>query len=96
MRADDLTRQQAAAIRNKLGPMLAYLYRLKRRMDQKGFPEDDPLVIATQQATSAMCELHNEVMCRSIDGRGRNVTGEQPPEVDLMFTRKSKARKHER
>jgi hypothetical protein len=62
--------------------MVAYLYRLKRRMDQMGFPEDDPLVIATQQATSAMCELHNEVMCRSIDGQGRNVMGKPPSKVD--------------
>jgi hypothetical protein len=31
MQADDLTREQAAALKNKLRPTLAYLGKLKRR-----------------------------------------------------------------
>jgi hypothetical protein len=95
MRADDLTKAHCAAIRNKVSQQLAYLYRLNRRMGEKGFPEDDPLKVAVVRAMSAMSELHAEVTCRSIDGMGRQ-TNEKPPAVDPLFTRTSKPRKHER
>src|SRR4051812_42388018 len=41
MQADDLTREQAAALKNKLRPMFASLGKLKRRMVQRGFLNDD-------------------------------------------------------
>jgi hypothetical protein len=43
MRADDLTRVQARAQKNKLGPMVAYLNRLGRRKSDTDFPADDPM-----------------------------------------------------
>lgn len=58
MRSDDLTRDQARAIKNKIQPMLGYLSRLKRRMIFKGFPPDDGLLQAVCRAESAMHELH--------------------------------------
>jgi hypothetical protein len=96
MRADDLTKAQCAAIRNKVSQQLAYLYRLNRRMGEKGFPEDDPLKVAVARAMSAMNDLHAEVTCRSIDGMGRQATVEKPAPIDPLFTRTSKPRKHER
>jgi hypothetical protein len=93
MNADDLTKAQYAALRNKVGEMVAYLDRLKNRMGARGFPEDDPLRLVVVSALTAMHELHAEVQCRSIDGKGRE---EKPPAVDPLFTRTSAPRKHEK
>ena len=43
MQANDLTRDQARALKNKLHPMLDYLGRLNKRIAGRGFPDDDPL-----------------------------------------------------
>jgi hypothetical protein len=72
MRSDDLTRDQARALKNKLQPMLGYLNRRKRRMDRKGFPPDDPLLAAACRAEDAMHALHVEVhylACGDVTGR---------------------------
>ena len=58
MQADDLTRDQARALKNKLQPMLGYLSRLKRRMSYRGFLHDDELMQAVVRAEAAMHELH--------------------------------------
>jgi hypothetical protein len=58
MRSDDLTREQARALKNKLHPMLGYLSRLKRRMSYRGFLPDDELMQAVVRAEAAMHELH--------------------------------------
>jgi hypothetical protein len=96
MQADDLIKAQCAAIRNKVSQQLAYLYRLNRRMGEKGFPEDDALKVAVARAMSAMSALHAEVTCRSIDGQGSQAPDQKPPPIDPLFTRTSKPRKHER
>ena len=92
MNADDLTKAQYAALRNKVGEMVASLNRLNKRMGAIGFPTDDPLRLVVANALTAVHELHSEVQCRSIDGKSR----EEKPPVDLLFTRKSVPRKHER
>jgi hypothetical protein len=61
MRAEDLTRAQARALKNKLGPMVAYLNRLGKRMSDRGFPNDDPMTLLVAAALKAMYELHAEV-----------------------------------
>jgi hypothetical protein len=61
MRSDDLTREQARALKNKLQPMLGYLNRLKKRMQRKGFPTDDRLLISACRAEDAMHALAVEV-----------------------------------
>src|SRR3954469_706676 len=93
MNADDLTKAQYAALRNKVGEMLTYLGRLNKRMGDRGFSENDPLKRVAADALRAVHELHAEVMCRSIDGKGRNEI-EKPP-IDPPFTRTSAPRKHE-
>lgn len=60
MRADDLTRGQFAALRNQVGRIVAYLYRLNRRMGEKGFPPDDQLKRLVTDAQKAIGELHME------------------------------------
>jgi hypothetical protein len=94
MNADDLTKAQYAALRNKVGEIVAYLGRLNKRMGDRGFPEDDPFRRVTADALIAMHQLHAEVMCRSIDGKGRDEV-EKPP-IDPLFTRTSALRKHEK
>jgi hypothetical protein len=58
MQSDDLTRDQARALKNKLQPMLGYLTRLRKRMARRGFQQDDELLQAVQKAEMAMHELH--------------------------------------
>ena len=57
MCSDDLTREQARALKNKLQPMLGYLNRLKKRMHNKGFPPDDELLNLVVKAEGALHEL---------------------------------------
>jgi hypothetical protein len=61
VRCDDLTREQARALKNKLQPMLGYLGRLKDRMRRRGFLQDDPLLAAVCRAEDAMHALTVEV-----------------------------------
>jgi hypothetical protein len=58
MRSNDVIRDQARALKNKLQPMLGYLSRLRKRMAYRGFTQDDPLLRAMQKTEMAMHELH--------------------------------------
>jgi hypothetical protein len=72
MRAEDLTRAQAAAVKNKLRPMLGYLGRLKRRMVQRGFLSEDPMLAAVVRAEDAVHALHIQLhylSCGEVVGR---------------------------
>ena len=70
MKADDLTRSQCRALKNKLEPMASYLHRLRVRMQRRGFPPDDPLMQLVNKASQSVHELHGEVFCRAMDGKG--------------------------
>ena len=75
MQAEDLTREQARAIKNKLQPMLSYLGRLKDRMRRKGFVADDRLLAAVCRAEDSVHALSVEVhylTCGDRVGRARN------------------------
>jgi hypothetical protein len=61
-------------------------------MSARGFPDDDPGMMLVASALKAVFELQTDMQCRSIDGKGR----EEKQPVDLLFTRTSKPRKHER
>lgn len=74
MQSNDLTKEQARALKNKLHPMLGYLGRLKRRMVRRGFLSDDPLLAAVCRAEDAMHALHVEthyLACGDSVGRKR-------------------------
>jgi hypothetical protein len=78
MQADDLTREQARALKNKLQPMLSYLGRLKDRMRRKGFVADDRLLAAVCRAEDSVHALSVEVhylVCGDRVGRA------QPPDT---------------
>jgi hypothetical protein len=78
MQADDLTREQARALKNKLQPMLAYLCKLKRRMLQRGFLSDDSLLDPVVQAENAVHALHVQVhylSCGDVVRRQREPNG---------------------
>jgi hypothetical protein len=75
--------------------MVAYLNRLGKRMSDRNFPEDDPMRLMVVTALKAMYELHADVTCRSMDGKGLNDTP-KPSAVDPLFTRKSALRKDEK
>jgi hypothetical protein len=47
---------------------LVYLNRLKKRMQDWGFPPDDPLWLFVCRAENAMHELHVDVYYRSVAG----------------------------
>jgi hypothetical protein len=72
MKADNLTRAQYRALKNKIEPMVGYLHRLRVRMQKRGFPPEDPLMELVMKATDAVNLLHADVHCRSIDGQGFN------------------------
>ena len=55
---DHLTHEQAEKIRDALWPAFHYLARLKKRLEQVKFPQDDKLFVAVEKAHSAMQDLH--------------------------------------
>src|SRR3954464_6752839 len=57
MRREDLTREQAEAISQKIGPMLGYMNRLKKRMNQI-FARDDTLFAEVIDAADALHKLN--------------------------------------
>ena len=68
MNSSNLTRDQARALKNKIGPMLGYLSRLNQRMMFKGFPPDDPLLALVVKAENALHELHVAMHYLALDG----------------------------
>ena len=57
MRREDITREQAAAIKARIAPMLGYLNRLKKRMNEI-FARDDSLFAEVIEAADALHKLN--------------------------------------
>jgi hypothetical protein len=57
MRSDELTTEQAELLRDALARHVRLLDRLMDRMNQRGFPTDDPVFIAAIRAQNAMYGL---------------------------------------
>ena len=72
MDSSDLRPWQARKIRRQLESALSYLTRLKRRMELRGFPPNEPLYLAATQAQnglqSLLVQLHY-LSCESGVGR---------------------------
>jgi hypothetical protein len=66
MRCDDLTREQADTIKEKIGTMNAYLSRLLARMNRRKFEHDDRLLKAVCKAGAAIHELNVELHYLSV------------------------------
>jgi hypothetical protein len=75
MQSNDLTREQARALKNKIQPMLGYMGRLKKRMARRGFLSQDPLLTKVCRAEDALHALHVEphyLSCGGGVGRKRD------------------------
>lgn len=68
MDSGDLSSIDADRIRKAL-PSVAYLSALKRRMEQRGFPPDDPLYRHVVQAQQALSDLHIHVHYMTCRGK---------------------------
>jgi hypothetical protein len=75
MRREDLTREQAEAIKRKIVPMLGYLNRLKRRMNEV-FARDDRLFAEVIDAADALHRLNVSIHYLSC---GKSGSGGYPP-----------------
>ena len=72
MDTDDLTTDQARQLHERIRPMLAYLYKLRGRMEQRGFPRDDELRQLVERAYDSVHRLSVELhylSCKSGVGR---------------------------
>ncbi len=72
MNSRDLTPAQANAIDERLAPYLRYLGRMRRRMDARGFPHTDELLLAAEKAYSTARDLSitlHYLSCESGVGR---------------------------
>jgi hypothetical protein len=66
MTSDDLTAVQASRLYEALFPHVNYLLRLKKRLEELRFAEDDPLLVAAAKAYDAAWELSQEAHRRSV------------------------------
>ena len=66
MTSDDLTAEQASRLYKALFPHVNYLLRLKKRLEDPCFVDDDPLRLAATKAYEAAWELRQEAHRRSV------------------------------
>jgi hypothetical protein len=72
MDSSDLTSDQAAKLRDTMGPHIRWLHKLKRRMELRGFPMSDELFQAVDRAYDAAHALtmkFHYLSCKSGVGR---------------------------
>src|SRR6476659_11508257 len=79
MRREVVSREQAEAIKEKIGPMLGYLNRLKKRMNAV-FVRDDPLFAEVIDAADALHKLNVSIHYLSCGKTGAG-SGEYPPPI---------------
>jgi hypothetical protein len=70
MNRDDIKHWQAERICKALFPTKNYLVRLRRRMEQRRFPHDDPLYLLVCAAHEALNRLRLDVHYLSCGGTG--------------------------
>lgn len=58
MNSRDIQPNQAEQIRRTLQPKIAYILKLKNRMENVGFPPNDPLLVRVRAAYDAMHTLY--------------------------------------
>jgi hypothetical protein len=64
--SDDLTMAQARAILDKTRPMQGYLYKLRKRIDERRFPHDDPFRRLVSEAFDKMQNLNVDLHHRAV------------------------------
>ena len=70
MDRSNVKKSQAKAISQALFPKINYLFRLRKRMEEVGFPPNDKLYLLVCKAYDAMRQLSVEVHYLSCDGVG--------------------------
>jgi hypothetical protein len=93
MRCEELTQDQADALKKKFRPMLRYLGSLKMRMNRRGFLQNDPLMIAVCRAEAAIHEL--SVLMHYLSC-GTTESGGFPPPVNFPAPDATQRRPDER
>jgi hypothetical protein len=66
MTSDDLTAAEASRLYEALFPHVNYLLRLKKRLEELRFDDDDPLRLAATKAYEAAWELSQDAHRRSV------------------------------
>jgi len=61
MRSADLTTDQLQGLRERIAPMLEYMAQLEKRMHQRKFPPDDPLVVLVTEARNCVQGVYVEL-----------------------------------
>ena len=81
MNRDDVTKAQAKRIHAALWPSANYLARLRRRMEQRRFPHNDPLYVRVCATNEELNRLMMDLHYLSCDGVGRSAedNGGKPP-----------------
>jgi hypothetical protein len=82
MNSDDLTKEQAAALKTALFPGINFLVRLKSRMQKAGFPQTDKLFELVCAAYDASWLLSHELHYMSCDGVYRVPKQKKPEAAD--------------
>ena len=77
MTSDDLTAEQASRLYEALFPHVNYLLRLKKRLEDLRFADDDPLRLAATKAYDSAWELRQEAHRRSKERRPLTATSRQ-------------------
>jgi hypothetical protein len=72
-----LTTKQAEALRDRIRPMLHFLYKCRRRLDALGFDAKGPIYQVIDKAYSALHDLHVTLHYESCDG-GVGTPGNEP------------------
>jgi hypothetical protein len=73
MNRSDVTKEQAKKLSRGLYPVQNYLYRLRRRMEQVGFPPTDPLYALVDAAYDAVQRPRIHVHYMTCDGVGEQL-----------------------
>jgi hypothetical protein len=60
MTSNDLTSEQGLKVYLEIREIRGYVYTLKARMDQRGFPPDGQVYVATEAAGRPTNEMSNE------------------------------------
>ena len=73
-----LTREQAAALQERIGPMVSYLVRVRELMPKAGFTLVDPLYQSVMKAENALRGLWTELHYMSCEGGVGESRDERP------------------
>jgi hypothetical protein len=68
MEHDDITREQAAQMSERVGEALGYLARLRQRIDQRHFPSNDKFRLLVERAYDGVHSLSVELHYLSCSG----------------------------